>query len=714
MSTYKDEDTIVLTEQESKAIVATCIACVFLAMAFEIGSPEVVFLIALVVVMMCGILTLKECLAGFSNESMITIGALFIVIGAVEKSHLIDYFAKIGFGVKSSKFMGTIRMYLVTFFSSAFFNNTPLVAVFIPVVRDWARSKNIPISQLLIPLSYSVLSGGLLTMIGTSTNLTVQGLVKEDKDYEFNFFAPFPIAIVCGTCTLIYMAIAAPYILPKHTGMFREARDKADQLMAEVLVSKESVFIGKDLATMFGKLGISLTNAIKIRRLHKNSGKPVIVSLESSNENIIEEGIEMSSDGKFQKVPTENEESAIVDSRYVTEHAADWGMNINTDIESSQNECIDIINPSIDEIVCEGDVIFIACAHDVITKLLKSLHLDNKGLSVLHSSVMDLPGYGSELVELVLSPECRFIGQSVGNCLKEFQDTYNVGIVSTRKRIVPDMSSVLMTYDEKKDDPIDEKQPEDDNNTNGIITQSLLAHETKKMILHVGDVLLCLTKQDHIDELKGNHEFIVVSSVGSVPKPITIRGIIPVVIFLVMIALVASEKINMCPASLCVAAIFFAGKWVKASEIPKLVDVRLLMLMACSISFAKSMEKSGIAADLANAIKNTNASPRGALFLVYVITLLMTELISNNAAAAIMYPFSVALAEEFNVSYKPFVMAIMIAATAAFMSPIGYQTHVMVWGPGGYKFIDYVKFGAAINIIWWVGTCLIVPALYPF
>ena len=142
--------------------------------------------------------------------------------------------------------------------------------------------------------------------------------------------------------------------------------------------------------------------------------------------------------------------------------------------------------------------------------------------------------------------------------------------------------------------------------------------------------------------------------------------------------------------------------------------MRLLFLIATSISFAKSIKTSGLDIEIAGILNSSHASPLGALFLVYTICLILTEILSNNAAAALMYPIAVAYADELKVDYKPFAMVVLFSASAAFACPTGYQTHMMVWQPGGYSFFDFVKFGLPIDIIYMIGACLLTPAVWPF
>lgn len=210
-SIYADfAPTETLTSEEQQGIVGTLTVLLFVLMATEITSPEVLFLIALIIVILTEILSLSQGLAGFSNNALITIGTLFLVVGAVEKSHVVDWMARKTFGVTGSTFIGKLRMYVTCFFLSIFFNNTPLVAILMPVVKDWGRMRGIGASQLLMPLSYAVLAGSYGSMIGTSTNLTVQGLMQADRGYSFSFFAPLPIGIVCFAALLVYMLIFGP------------------------------------------------------------------------------------------------------------------------------------------------------------------------------------------------------------------------------------------------------------------------------------------------------------------------------------------------------------------------------------------------------------------------------------------------------------------------------------------------------------------------
>jgi hypothetical protein len=511
MSIYGGGSKVVhLSDTAAQAITGSLVFLVFVAMVRE-KPPDVVFLLSLCVVMLCEILTLQQVLAGFANESLITIGALFLVIGAVQKSHVMELLAKKAFGLRSSNAVGTTRLLVSLASLSAFFNNIPLCNLMIPIVRDWARSRGIPLSHLLMPLSYTVIAGGLCTMIGTSTSLIVQGLMQDDIGYSFPFFTPGVIAVPAAAVLIAYMVFLAPLMLPARSGLIRQIRDKAGDFIAEVEVLAGSVFADHDIGTMMGRLGLQQDSVIKIRRpvgasdvdgsqhsqhsQHISRNTDVINADMDINLSMREEadnGNELqftntvssatrrlrgrtSSDSLTLSPPPDTNRSPpasrkgvsaaahtqgsnIADSEYVQQSRGAWGTvgsgymhsrddiavrgyrparlpardgdrgeysalalgglsgsaaftspgalgdssadssHVSLDGRDAQGEdgavparYRDIINPGQFEIVRSGDVIFIASAAEVVTKVLKILGSERAGLKLLDSSVLDLP-----------------------------------------------------------------------------------------------------------------------------------------------------------------------------------------------------------------------------------------------------------------------------------------------------------------------------------
>lgn len=766
---YAKDDVLDLDIQQG--IVGALIIGLFICMAFEIAAPEVLFLIALMVVVFCEILTLSEGLAGFSNTAMITIGALYLVVGAVEKSHVIDWAAKSAFGTTGASWVGKARLYVASFFLSCFLNNTPIVAILMPVVKDWSRMRGIAASQLLMPFEFAVIAGSFGSMIGTSTNLTLQGLMSVDRNFSFSFFAPAPFGIPCFVALFVYMMIAGDYLLPKSkSGLLREARDKAKSMIAEIYVSPNSPSVGKSVAEMMGSLGMSASAVIKIRRRNDSRLDTEMPQAERNRRSLrqVFDTKYWKDSGMFwskNKQSGEEVEYTAAKTDEVEAEAAETTSSVNRS-EEREAEFIDIVVPGPHELISENDVVFVSSAQTLVSKMMKSIMGESKGLSILNSDVRDLPGFGSELLECVISDSCEFIGKKVSELAPLLAEKHGLGLITVRgKRWAEEedvasekLSSVesgntgrnvsnqeesgvvssgdiemaeihdaldqnhliteapASTLESKENEIVQEEGETRPNTMDGDKEDAdkKFKFSISDHILAYGDILLCVAGTKEVSKVQQSTDFFVVSAVGALPKPLTAYGLVPLLVFLVLLILAALEMIDICAGSMICAAFFFIGGWITAKDIPKMVDVRLLLLLGASISFASSMTKSGLAATIAKEITDSNPTAFEALVMVYAITLAITSLVSNNAAAALMYPISVKIADELGVSFKPFAMCVLLSASATFMVPVGYQTHIMVWAPGGYRFRDFLIFGALPNAIYLLICCYMIPALYPF
>jgi hypothetical protein len=328
----------------------------------------------------------------------------------------------------------------------------------------------------------------------------------------------------------------------------------------------------------------------------------------------------------------------------------------------------DIIAPNIMESLMADDIIFISSAQDVVEKLMKSIAGESKGLYILQSNVLSLPGYGTEICECVVSDSNPFLGKKISEIASLFSEKYKVGLIAVRSKDWNTSEAPQANDSETPNSPssIGETEGvelvesseglEEDSTINvqksntELMFEKMTRSHTAEHILHYGDVVLCIANSDEVEKLKGNRDFFVVSTVGRLPKPLDLWNSIAVVIFLAMMILVATERIAMCPAALTVTCVYFLGGWIKYDEIPRLINLRLLMLMGCSLSYAKAVTKTGLALKIAENISSSNPSSFEAILFVYAITLVITELISNNAAAALMYPIAVALADQLEVS----------------------------------------------------------------
>lgn len=541
-------------EPDQQAIVGTLIALLFLLMAFEISTPEVLFLTALTIVTFCEIITLPEALSGFSNAAVITIGSLFIVIGAVEKSHVIDWFARKAFGSTGSTLFGKLRLYVMCFSLSTFFNNTPLVALLMPVVKDWGRMRGISASQLLMPLSFAVLAGSFGSMIGTSTNLTVQGLMLAERGYEFPFFAPLPIGIVCFLVLLVYMLIAGPYILPTdQNGLIREARDKTESLIAEIFVSSSSQSVGKSVAYMMNSIGLAPSYAIKIRRkLRKAAGEGAPTSSETDESKNRSASIDIL-DNKYIKRFQAFWQSSVSGDASPSKPANDADKsyaslqgNATSDLESDQQEFVDIVAPSGHDLIQAEDIVFVSSAQEVVAKMMKSIAGESKGLHILESDVLALPGFGSELVECVISDTNPFIGQKPSAFASTFAEKYKIGIITVRSkdwgRVASSATNVSSSANEAAGNQSGVELTDVNVKSNEKPSNSEAAKaEVGEHTLSCGDTILGVTNSKEVEALSKDRDFFVVSTVGSLPVPITYFSFIPILLFILMLIMVAME-----------------------------------------------------------------------------------------------------------------------------------------------------------------------------
>ena len=521
------------------------------------------------------------------------------------------------------------------------------------------------------------------------------------------------------------------------SGLIRGARDNAEHLIAEVFVSEHSPAVGRPLGEMMNSLGVAPSFAVKIRRKANSVPATDIVKNRSSANVLDVEYLKKSAQYWFKasEIPRFLGDYSSVASSAERAESGEGPAN------AEQEEYVDIVAPSVTEIIGAEDVVFISSAQDAVEKMMKSILGESRGMFILKSNVLALPGFGTEVIECVVSDTNPFIGRKVSDISGPFAEKYNAALVTVRAK---DWGSLTGEEDNAADasngsnanksaesltgdgvelikqgepiiaTPVAANNGNDETKEDAALIPGLKSISISDHVLGYGDLILCVANEKEVAKLSNSRDFFVVSTVGALPKPLTFYSLIPLLVFVALLILVATEQIEMCPAALTVTAFYFMGGWIKPEEIPTMVDVRLLMLMGTSLSFAKAMTKSGLALRIAENISNSNPSNFGALLLVYAITLVITELISNNAAAALMYPIAVALADQLHVSFKPFAMAVLLSSTAGFMSPIGYQTHVMVWGPGGYRFKDFLIFGFVPDLVYWFLGCALVPQVFPF
>ncbi|TLS37777.1 SLC13 family permease [Pseudalkalibacillus caeni] len=555
--------------------------------------PEVTMFLTLAAITVFGILTPEEALAGFSNPGVHTVGLLFIIGSAVQQTNIFHrIFDKILGTGESYKHTITRLMGSVMFFS-AFMNNTPIVVILISVIKKWAVSRSLSPSKFLIPLSYAAILGGSITLIGTSTNLIVHGLLLDKGLPGFKLLDFVVFGLPLSVAGLIYMLIYGHHRLPNRKMLSDSLKEQEKDYLFEFTVPKSSTLVGKSVSTG-GLRHLQDLFLIQIIR-NKQTISP------ASNMDIMKENDKLIFSG--------NIDSAI-------SIAKKFGLVL--EIGSYEN--------------------------------LSLYQRDN-----------------INLVEAVISGSSSLQDKKVKE--SNFRRRFNAAIVAIRR-----------------------------NNKN-------IVSGIGNLRLKPGDTLLLLTGKGF---MQGDYseDFYVVNS-------ITLKQDLPPfksrIAIYVLVGFILTASFEIFPVSLSAmigAGIILATNTIKISEAYKALKWNVLILMAISIGIGAAVEKTGLALLISHILVNFNTGILLIAFLFYAITSGLTEIMNNIAAAALMFPVGYSIALQLGYDPKMFAMITAIAASCSFITPIGYQTNLLVYGPGGYRFSDYIKVGTPLSFITMVITVI--------
>lgn len=595
-------------------IVLGIIFITIIALAKEVMRPGLVFFSSAVVLMATGILTDKEMLAGFSNKGMITIGVLFLVSEGVRQSGILNRLAQTYLPRKRRKMVFLIpQIMLPVSILSAFLNNTPVVIIFAPIIKKWTEKLNLSSKKFLIPLSYATIFGGMCTLIGTSTNLVVHGLIIENGYEGFSMFELGKVGIFIAILGTIYMAIAGNKLLPGEKILFNtKSITEYKDYYYDIIIPESSNLIGLEVKN--GRLK-ELKNLL-IRNIERDG-------------NIIE-----TKKGSFQ--------------------------------------------------LLANDKLLVAGKSDRLTYILANENVKLSRIDLLKDvSKKDLKQY-----EAVIAP--RFPG--VGKTIPEFNfyEHYQAVVIAIHRngeRITSNIGSLK---------------------------------------LKPGDNLVLLTTEKFIQNWGESKIFYLTSYIRDYRTTGTFwKKWLAFIILLLMIIGTTVGKFFDSPSGINFDMFYFSSIaailliWMKImphQKYTKAISWDVLITIACAFAISKAMQNSGAAEALARTTINLSKGfgPLGVLAALYIITAIFTEIITNNAAAALVFPIALAAAHQLQVDPKPFFVTIAIAASASFSTPIGYQTNLIVQAIGNYKFSDYLKIGLPLNILALILSLLLIPYFWSF
>ena len=564
-------------------------------------SPDIVMVGGLTLLLVAGVLSPDQALAGLANEGMVTVGVLYVVVAGLRDTGGISWIVNAVLGKPRSLPHAQLRLMSPVAAMSAFLNNTPVVAMFIPAVSDWAKRNQLSVSRLMIPLSFASIAGGICTLIGTSTNLVINGLLINETGSGLALFELAWIGIPITLLVFSFILLGSKWLLPERVPAISRY-DDAREYTVEMLVEEGSAISGKTI------------EEAGLRQL------PGLFLIE-----------------------------------------IDRGGRIMPAVSSY-------------EILCDGDRLVFAGVVESVVDLQKI-----NGLKPASNQIYKLGSSRQDrvLVEVVVSDRCPIVGKSVRE--GRFRNLYNAVIIAAAR--------------------------------NG----RRIAQKIGDITLRPGDTLLLEAHHSFAEQQRNSRDFFLVSKIEDTTPPQPQKAMIAILILGLMVISVAAGWLSMLKASMLAAGMMILTGCTSSRAARRSVDWSILIVIAASFGLGNALHITGAAETIAVAlIQLANGNPDVALALIFLVTALLSAVATNNAAAVIMFPIAITTANNLGFSLLPFVITLMVAASASFSTPIGYQTNLMVFGVGGYRFSDYIRIGLPLTILVGLLTVILVPVNWHF
>jgi di/tricarboxylate transporter len=577
------------------------IGVIFATLIATDASTDVVLMGAITILTIAGVLAPKEALAGLANEGIVTIAVLYVVVAGLEATG--------GNTIITEKFLSrpktvtgalTRMMFPVTFVS-AFMNNTPVVAMFLPAVNDWAKQNRIAVSKLMIPLSYAALLSGTVTMISTATNLLVNGMLLNTTGRSMHMFELTWVGLPITIVGVLFVVAFNKWLLPDRRPAIEQFGDTR-QYTVEMMVDPAGPHVGKTIE----QAGLrQLPNAFLAEIEREGTILPVVgpETRLHANDRLVFVGVV----------------GAVVDLQKIRG-----------------------LKPATDQIF-----------------------------------KLDAPREERCLIEAVVSPRCPIIGMTIRE--GGFRSLYNAVVIAVAR----------------SGERIDRK-------IGDIVLQS-------------GDTLLLEAHPSFADNQRNSHHFYLVSSIAG-SSPINYeRAYLALAILLVMIVVASFTGLGMFKSAMLAAGAMLLTRCCTSTQARLSVEWKVILTVAAAFALGTAVEKSGLAAAISQTVTGlSGGSPMISLVAIYGGTLLLTELISHSAAVSLFFPIALGTAQRLGVDYMPFVAAVTVAGSLGFATPLGYQTHMMVYSPGGYRFTDFLRIGIPMDLVCWIIAMITIPMVTPF
>ena len=568
----------------------------FLLFLRESYPAEVVALGGVAIMLILGLLPYDEALPVLSNPAPWTIAAMFIVMGALVRTGALDAFTQMAERNASRPRVAIAALMGFVLVASAVVANTPVVVVMIPVFVQLARKLGVNASRLLIPLSYAAIMGGMLTLIGTSTNLLVDGVARTRGLEPFSIFEVTPIGLVVVGWGMLYLTVVGRWLLPDRNSMADMLSDRSKmKFFTEAVIPPDSNLIGREVLSvqLFKREGVRLIDVVRGDESLRRNLKDVVLQV--------------------------------------------------------------------------GDIVVL---RSQITELL-SLQ-QTKSLK----RVDQISAVETTTVEALITPGCKMVGRQLGSL--RLRRRFGVYVLAVHRR-----------------------------NQN-------IGRQLDETVVRVGDTLLLEGAPEDIRRLSTEMDMVDVTQ----PTARAFRRSHAPIAVVALFSIVGLAGFGVAPifllSVLSVAAVLLT-RCIDADEAFSFVDGRLLTMIFAMLAVGAGLGHSGAVELIVNAIAPAlgDLPPFFVVWAVYLLTSVLTELVSNNAVAVVVTPIAIGLAQSVGIDPRPLVVAVMVAASASFATPIGYQTNMMVYGPGGYRFTDFMRIGIPLNLSMGLIVSAVIPFIWP-
>jgi len=564
-------------------------------------SPDVILVAGVSLLTLCGVLSPKQAIAGLSNEGVVTILVLFAVAAGLQATGAMVWMSKGWLGRPKSLFNAQWRMMLPVGVLSAFMNNTPLVAILLPAIHDWARQHQLVVSKLLIPLSFASILGGACTLVGTSTNLVINGwLIDETGHPGIGMFELAWVGVPCALLGFGFILATSKWLLPDRQAPVSIHHDPRTYTV-EVIVEPGGAMSGQTVE----EAGLRHLPGVFLMEIER------------------------------------------------------------------QHETLSVVAPT-ERLQDHDRLVFVGVIESVI-----DLHKISGLLPALDQVFkLDAPRSKRILIEAVVSNRCPLIGKTIRQ--GRFRTHYHAVVIAVAR------------------------------------SGKKLAGRLGDIRLRPGDTLLLEASPAFLGQQRDNRDFYLVSKVSDEHPTNHAKAPMAIGILMVLVLVVAVGGMSMLTAALCAAGCMLFTGCCATSDMRKAIDWQVYIALSASIGLGKAMQVSGLDQHLVQPlISLAQGDPQVTLALLYGVSMCLAGMISAKAAAVLMLPLALAAATDLQVSYLPMTMAVLFSCSMTLATPIGYPTNLMIYGPGGYRFSDYLRIGFPLSLLLW-GVCVVlIPMVWP-